>query len=762
MSGLTDLNLRDNQLEILPNSIGNLFNLTKLNLWNNNLKILPESIGNLSKLTYLSLRDNQLTNLPESIGNLSRLIKLVLWKNKLKKLPATITKAEKLKDLNIRDNPLDIPPMEVAAKGIKAIKKYFEQLQEEGTAYIYEAKLLIVGEAGAGKTSLAKKIQNANYILQDNENSTEGIDVIKWNFSLGNEEKFQVNIWDFGGQEIYHATHQFFLTKRSLYTLVVDSRKENTDFYYWLNLVELLSDDSPLLIIKNEKQDRQKEINERALRGQFTNLKETLATNLASNRGLEEILANIQDYIKKLPHIGQALPKTWVQVRQALENDERNHISLQEYLDICESNGFTKLEDKLQLSGYLHDLGVCLHFQDKEDSLLYRTVILQPEWGTDAVYQVLDNKEVVNNQGCFTRNNLKNICQEEKYSSMRGELLELMKKFQLCYEISGRKDTFIAPQLLSDNQAEYDWDESKNLIFRYSYSDFMPKGIVSRFIVIMHQYIDQQKYVWKTGVILNRDNTKAEVIEYYGKREIKIRMSGDHQRELLSNIIYELDKIHDSYNRLNYSKLIPCNCNQCKDSQSPHFYPFETLKQFKSDKQYEIQCQKSYRMVNVLSLIDNIENFQKSLPQDKQDISQPINVQGNYINQSRKIKISKSTVNDSGTSAFNLGDISGNVARTINQLPSFDDEPNKKELKQLLNQLQNIVLETDLDQEDQEETLEKVQEIAEALQDNQNRKLKRKAKSAMLIIQEISDSLPSNVSMAIICNQLPELIAKIF
>jgi hypothetical protein len=26
---------------------------------------------------------------------------------------------------------------------------------------------------------------------------------------------FRVNIWDFGGQQIYHATHQFFLTKRS-------------------------------------------------------------------------------------------------------------------------------------------------------------------------------------------------------------------------------------------------------------------------------------------------------------------------------------------------------------------------------------------------------------------------------------------------------------------------------------------------------------------------------------------------------------------
>ena len=358
---------------------------------------------------------------------------------------------------------------------------------------------------------------------------------VKWSFPLPDKEReFKVNIWDFGGQEIYHATHQFFLTKRSLYVLVVDSRKEDTDFYYWLNTVEQLSDNSPLLIINNEKYDRRREINQRVLRGRFTNIKETLATNLATNRGLDEIITNIQYYIQNLPHIGQTLPTTWVKVRQALENDSRNYISLQEYLDICEYNGFTQLKDKLQLSGYLHDLGIFLHFQDQESSLLYKTVILNPKWGTDAVYKVLDNRQVIYNYGQFTRNDLKNIWHEEKYAFMRGELLELMKKFQICYEVPDSKDTFIAPQLLSDNQPAYDWDEDNNLILRYAYPDFMPKGIVTRFIVIMHQYIEQQKYVWKTGVILSKDNTKAEVIENYGKREIRIRVIGNNKRNFLN------------------------------------------------------------------------------------------------------------------------------------------------------------------------------------------------------------------------------------
>ena len=589
--------------------------LEKLDLsndWNTNdnekLTRIPDEVFQLKKLKVLRLNYNKINNIPESISNLSNLTILVL-----------------------SNNPLESPPIEVAEKGIEAIREYFRQLQEEGKDDIYEAKLLIVGEAGAGKTTLAKKIKNPNYQLDNNQKSTEGIDIIQWNFPLDDEREFKVNIWDFGGQEIYHATHQFFLTKRSLYALVADTRKEDTDFYYWLNVVELLSDNSPLLIVKNEKQDRKREINDRALRGEFDNLKETLATNLKTNRGLEDIITNIKHYISNLPHIGTALPKTWVKVRQTIENDARNYISLDEYLDICEENGFTLHQDTLQLSGYLHDLGVCLHFQDEEDSLLYKTVIIKPEWGTHAVYKVLDNKKVINNQGRFTRSDLKNIWHEEKYVLMRGELLELMKKFQLCYTILENEDTFIAPQLLSHNQPEYKWDENNNLILRYSYPNFMPKGIVTRFIVVMHQWIEQQKYVWKSGVILNKDHTKAEVIEYYGRREIRIRVWGRDKRGLMTIVANELDKINDSYKRLKYQKLIPCNCEKCKSTQNPHVYEFNKLIERIANEKQTIECDNSpYNTVQILGLIDNAIDLNK-LIQHKDNKS--INFDGTTIQQ---------------------------------------------------------------------------------------------------------------------------------
>ncbi|QLE44267.1 GTPase [Nostoc sp. C052] len=630
---LTTLYLNRNQLTELPEAIASLQKLTFLKLSENQLTELPEAIASLQKLTFLKLSENQLTELPEAITRLQQLTSLDLSGNQLTTLPEAIANLQQLTSLDLSDNPIEKPPPEIVEQGIEAIRDYFRQLQVEGTDYLYEAKLLIVGEGGAGKTTLAKKIEDQNYQLRE-EDSTQGIEVIQWGFPMDNGREFRVNIWDFGGQEIYHATHQFFLTKRSLYVLVADTRKEDTDFYYWLNVVELLSDNSPLLIIKNDKQNRHREINERELRGQFTNLKETLPTNLATNRGLEQVLQQIKHYVKNLPHIGSPLPKTWVKVREALESDKRNYIGLDEYLNICQRNGFTQRNDKLQLSSYLHDLGVCLHFQ--EDPLLNKTVILKPKWGTDAVYKVLDNEKVILNLGNFSRSDLANIWCEDEYATMHDELLRLMINFKLCYEIPRSQGKYIAPQLLSANQSSYNWDETNNLILRYTY-EFMPKGIITQFIVAMHELMNEQQCVWKSGVVLSKDQTKAEVIEYYGKREIKIRVSGRHKRDLMTIVTHELDKIHDSYKRLKYNKLIPCNCVTCKDNQEPHFYLFEELRQFIADKQDEIQCRKKpYKMVNVLGLIDDVMDKHQFIQQEE------IRVSGdNYYINAKEVQIKK-------------------------------------------------------------------------------------------------------------------------
>jgi hypothetical protein len=103
--------LRENQLQSLPDSIGNLENLTELDLCDNQLQSLPDSIGNLENLTELDLRENQLQSLPDSIGNLNNLTELYLRDNQLQSLPDSIGNLNNLQRINLKNNNLiSLPP----------------------------------------------------------------------------------------------------------------------------------------------------------------------------------------------------------------------------------------------------------------------------------------------------------------------------------------------------------------------------------------------------------------------------------------------------------------------------------------------------------------------------------------------------------------------------------------------------------------------------------------------------------------------------
>ncbi|AUI68027.1 leucine-rich repeat domain-containing protein [Beggiatoa leptomitoformis] len=614
LANLSALDLRSNQLTSLS-GLETLGNLSSLDLSYNQLTSLS-GLGTLVNLSALNLSYNQLTSLSglETLANLSTLD--LSHNQSLHELPDNLFFLQKLEALQLEGTVLTYPPIEQLELGREGdanlfrVRNYLRQLAQGEQDYLYEAKLLIVGEGGAGKTTLANKIKDKTYQVPDSHvGSTEGIDVMTWYFAYNQEHQYRVNIWDFGGQEIYHATHQFFLTKRALYLLVADNRREDTDFYYWLNVVETLSDSSPILLIKNEKDDRQREINEPALKAQFANFKDSYATNLKTNsKDFSRFLEGLEHHLKQLRHIGMPLPKTWLDVRAELEKLSKtgNYIFLQEYLAICERYGFKNSGDKLQLSETLHELGVILHFQ--QDPLLRKTLFLNPAWATQAVYHVLDNKTVQNNYGKFTKDDLDQIWHESQYEGMHDDLLQLMLNFKLCYPLTYCQKTYIAPQLLGETQPDYQFDTQNTVTVYYKNYTFMPKGMLSQLIVILHKVIaEKQTLVWRSGVVLKKQETQAEIIEKYGNREISIRVAGRNRRDLLTEVMLELDKIHESYHKhLIYEVELPCSCAE------PYYFNFKTLKDFAVDHA-KIQCQKRScrQMLDARDLLEGILNMKE-------------------------------------------------------------------------------------------------------------------------------------------------------
>ena len=110
LTSLTSLYLDSNKLQTLPESIEGLTNLVTLNLVNNQLETLPESIRELTRLTSLDLHSNQFRTLPDSIGDFANLETLNLDYNQLETLPESIGGLTNLKTLNLYSNQLETLP----------------------------------------------------------------------------------------------------------------------------------------------------------------------------------------------------------------------------------------------------------------------------------------------------------------------------------------------------------------------------------------------------------------------------------------------------------------------------------------------------------------------------------------------------------------------------------------------------------------------------------------------------------------------------
>lgn len=581
-SDLTALDLSFNKFLPLLRAIGHLTGLTKLRLAGCGLTALPDELGALSALQSLQLYRNPLTALPSSLSRLTALEQLDLRRSNITHLPVGLTSLRRLKPVGLPDG-LAEPPPEIVAQGWAAIQQYTADLARESVvageeSRLYEAKLIIVGEGDVGKTCLARRLKDSDACLADVK-TTEGVVIKPWSLRTAKSHDFRVNIWDFGGQEIYRATHQFFLTERSLYLLVWDARREDRagGFEYWLDVIRVLGGSGPVLVVLNKCDERTELLPERDLMARFPNIVGFLRVSAHRGDGMDALREAIREAIDGLKHVGTPWPPSWTRVRRRLEADPRDTMERGEYLNICGEEGIEPATADT-LAGFLHDLGVILHFRD--DPQLRHLVILKPEWGTDAVYQVLDTGRIKAQNGRFGPADLAEIWNDSRHPrATHPDLLRLMSNFELSFPVADTED-HIATGLLPKDSPQEPWDEATALLFEYRY-DFMPAGIITRFICRIHTLIDRDLY-WRNGVFLAHEGHRAR-IEGDEKR-VRIAIQGPQPQELLAVIRAEFGHIHHSLNKLSPQQMLPCRCSHCRDSAKPYFFDYAAIKNLRGKR----------------------------------------------------------------------------------------------------------------------------------------------------------------------------------
>ena len=395
------------------------------------------------------------------------------------------------------------PTIDIINTGKHATTSYLQSLHEQGAEKINEAKLIIVGEPGAGKTSLMETLIDPKFKLTKKTKTTLGVQVREnWQFPHPDkpETNFTTNIWDFGGQQIQYMTHQFFLTPGAAYILVsANDRKEPTNFPYWFKIIHLLGEEqgrySPVLVVLNEKNDKfinkfnfdRKFYEERYPELQISVCEVDLSKRDSQYAAMRE---KTQSILTRLPHVTDDRPARWKDIRSSLRERAKtaDHISFGEYADICREHTVDDEDSQLLFSRYLHRLGSLLHFTD--DPSLFNFIILNPQWAVDAVYSVLNDNQIAKDDGYFSRAQVEVIWKGKYNYDERCKLLSLMQKenFEICYPLGHTKDWYIAPQLLNAEQPEFTWDDKHNLRFRFQYK-FMPEGIITRLIVRLNEIL---------------------------------------------------------------------------------------------------------------------------------------------------------------------------------------------------------------------------------------------------------------------------------
>ncbi|PRX56375.1 COR domain-containing protein [Flagellimonas meridianipacifica] len=426
----------------------------------------------------------------------------------------------------------------------------------------------------------------------------------------------KINIWDFGGQEILYSTHQFFLTKRSIYLFVWEPRSdtEEENFDYWLNVIKRLSLNSPVIVVMNKSDVRIKSIDENGYLKKFNNIISFHYVSCLTKEGIDNLIYDIKNAISEIPHMGDKLPSAWDIIRLRLRELDQDYIDLEKFAEIC---GLDKPENLHFLSEYLTDIGGIIHFND--DISLKNIIILNPHWITKAIYELVQTKKIQENKGLFSVEDLSEHLDQDTYpmSTYLG-ILSMMEKFEICFKIIGSRNKYIIPSLLTVSPPDRTILEyfrlGDSLKYEIEYT-FLIHGIIERLICRLNNNLEGTNF-WRYGAVFNDENNRALIHLNKIEKKINLIIKGDTPSQLFSVLSHEIDRIHRDLklNTDDFDEKIACNCSECSSGSNPYFFSKNVLKRFLTRSKEQIDCPKSTERAEIKEMLIGYKSKKISVP----------------------------------------------------------------------------------------------------------------------------------------------------
>ncbi|XP_031654453.1 DISP complex protein LRCH3 isoform X6 [Oncorhynchus kisutch] len=136
----------NNKLVSLPEELGQLRQLTELDVSCNDIQTLPPQVGRLDSLRDLNIRRNHLARLPPELAALP-LVRLDFSCNKVTSIPVCYRNLRHLQSIVLDNNPLQNPPAQICIKGMIHIFKYLNNEASKTTPELpdYDRRPLAFG-----------------------------------------------------------------------------------------------------------------------------------------------------------------------------------------------------------------------------------------------------------------------------------------------------------------------------------------------------------------------------------------------------------------------------------------------------------------------------------------------------------------------------------------------------------------------------------------------------------------------------------------
>lgn len=549
LTQLTSLDLSNCcSLAELP-TLKNLTHLTSLNLSNcSSLTELPELDG-LSELSTLDLSGTAITRIPDSIRKMKALEDLDLSDLHLEELPDWLPEiaasfildkdkgkygygyeyGDRKVKVYLQNTTVDGVDMSIFLQPHRMVLQWFKERKKGNTVPLNEIKVVFLGDGESGKSHTIARLMNDGGDPVDYTNqSTPGIVIKNKKYDLG-DRTIQVHYWDFGGQEILHSMHRIFLTKRTMYVILINARDDTQGdrARYWLHNVKSFAPDAPVLLVLNKiDQNPKASVDEKDLRGKYDKLTRVIrmsALKYPRSRFNWEFTEVLLEEIRKTGFLDVSWPISWTKVKGELEEMNGHYIMGDAYQDICRNCAVST--NQKDLLHWFNDLGVSFCFCDEDDYALEDYIILRPDWITNALYIILFNECEGAVNGLIPHKSIYHllthagkdplircVLPQAKYKPSDIQyVLGVMRKFQLSFS-NGVGHEFI-PMLCQQNSTvdiQYFQNDPDILAFNMEF-DYLPNNLLHRLMVERKKELDMDK-VWRTGARFQQPETGLSAV----------------------------------------------------------------------------------------------------------------------------------------------------------------------------------------------------------------------------------------------------------